>query len=335
MFVLFFILSGFFNGSPFLLWAAEGESGTPDVLKEPGRTWIWGTKTEILRFGFGYYGFTGDSSWRISFPENYGRGGSTLEFREQKGGMPFFSLEISHLQGRFSLHLQGGKGRLSGGNGNDTDILRGMTYYQSRFKTSAETAYWSADLRTAFHLSGSSGWVLIPFLGWQHHQDEFRMVNGAWTCLYGQTTEVPFEGLDSRYTFRWDALRLGLMGEADLTATNPQGVVPLRMTGHLALFPFVRYRGSGIWNLREDFKKDPSFTHEADQGGLLGVDAGLSLVYRPLPWWEWEGGGRLFYCSVHSGKDRTYFSNGTTVEINLDEVQTFRVGVFLKMTGRF
>lgn len=322
-------------GGPVTLQADEGDDRSPIAAQEKVPSFVWGKEAEAVRLGLGYAVFGGESSWRIGFSDSYGRSASTLDFNDQRGGLSLFSLEISHPRGRVSVSLEGGLGHGSGGKGTDTDFLGGMTYFQSRFETSAETTYWVFDLRTSFSSLSEKRWVLSPFLGWVHYTDEIRLCNGAWTRLYGQSVERPFSGLDSRYTFQWDAFRLGLKGEGDLTTPNPQGIASFRLNGHLALFPFARYRGTGIWNLRDDFKQDPSFSHEAGQGGLLGVDAGLSLVYRPLPWLEWEGGGRLFYFYINSGKDKTYFSNGATVEIDLEEVMTFRAGVFVKMTGRF
>jgi|GEM_PF-2136251 len=335
-FLLILFLFGFlFFGGISSLQGAEGEDRPKDNQQEEVRSIRWGADREIVRFGLGYYGFSGESSWRIGFTDTYGYGASTLAFKDQKGGMALFSLEIAHPQGKVAVGLQGGTGRIRGGGGTDTDFLNGSLYFQSRFETSGDAAFWAVDLRTAWTTPISPRWVIQPFLGWVHYRDEMRLSNGVWTTLYGRMTDRPFAGLDSRYTFCWDALRLGLIGEGDLAAPDPRGVVPFRLTGHFSVFPFVHYRGSGIWNLREDLRQDPSFTHEVDQGGLLGVEGALSLVYRPLPWLALEGGGRLFYGYARSGRDRTYFSNGTIGEADLEEVQTFRIGFFLQMNGRF
>ena len=52
---------------------------------------------------------------------------------------------------------------------------------------------------------------------------------------------------------------------------NPRqpGINPFRLKTHLALFPYMQYEGQGVWNLRDDFRQDPSFSHEADNFGVI------------------------------------------------------------------
>jgi hypothetical protein len=172
-------------------------------------------------------------------------------------------------------------------------------------------------------------------LGWQHYEDRLEMSHGWWTQLYGEGTQIEILGLDSRYDFTWDALRIGIKGKFDLIEGAHPETPLLKIKSHLALFPYIKYRGRGVWNLRDDFEKDPSFIHEADTAGILGLDGGISLVYKPLRHLEFEGGGRLFYFYAESGRDRTYFSNDAIVDVTLEEARTLRTGLFLKITGRF
>ena len=161
------------------------------------------------------------------------------------------------------------------------------------------------------------------------------MTNGTWTTLSGVATNVPFAGLDSRYDFTWDALRIGIKAQRDLFNNPEVKKQALSLKGQLALLPYIHYQGRGKWNLRDDLKQDPSFIHEAEEIGVLGVDGSLSLVYRPLKFLELEGGGRIFYLYAQDGQDSTHFSNNTTANVTLDEAKVFRVGFFLQLIGRF
>jgi hypothetical protein len=93
--------------------------------------------------------------------------------------------------------------------------------------------------------------------------------------------------------------------------------------------------GRGVWNLRDDYKKDPSFSHEADNWGFLGMNGAISLVYQPLKFLEFEGGGRISYFYIQDGTDTTYFSDNTVYTSTLDEVKALQIGFFLQMTWRF
>ncbi|MEW6185020.1 MAG: hypothetical protein AB1585_04680 [Thermodesulfobacteriota bacterium] len=318
-----------------LLSAGQEANPVSNPIIEKKQSFVWGTPTETVHIGLGYLFSRSEGSWEISFPEESGLGRSILRFQEMRGAAPLAALDINHPRGLVSLSLEYSKGQLFNGQGTDTDYQSGDLYHRSRFDVDGETAFWLIDLQTAFSSAGKQRWVLKPFLGWQHYEDRLKMTNGCWTQLYGEATQIEILGLDSRYDFTWDALRIGAKGEIELLEGFHQRTRSLIIKSHLALFPYIEYRGRGVWNLREDFKKDPSFIHEADTAGILGLDWGLSLVYKPLKHLEFEGGGRLITFYAESGRDRTYFSNGAVVDVTLEEARTLRTGLFLKITGRF
>jgi hypothetical protein len=258
-----------------------------------------------------------------------------LEFKGISGGIPFVSLDIHHPNSYVSLSLQYGKSRGLTGDGTDSDYLSSGLFQRSRFDLSEETTFWTADIQTTFAFTSQPRWAFMPFIGWQHYQENITMTNGRWTTISGRDTDTPFAGLDSRYDFNWDALRVGIKGEALLVKTHQSGINPLRLKTHLAILPYMHYKGRGVWNLRDDLKKDPSFSHEADNFGFLGMDGAISLVYQPLKYLEIEGGGRISYYYVQDGTDTTYFSNNTVADVTLDEAKALQIGFFLKVTGRF
>jgi hypothetical protein len=317
----------------FSVEAAEEDLSTSSTEKTKSLT--WGRPSNIVDIGLGYLFSMNTCSWAISFPDQNGRGKSALDFKGMSGGMPIVSLDIKHPNSYVSLSIQYGKGQGSNGDGTDSDYLSNALYYQSRFDVSEETAFWTADIQTTFASTSNRRWVFTPFIGWQHNEENVTMTNGLWTTYDGKGTNTPITGLDSRYDFTWNALRVGIKGEWELTGASPSGIVPLRLKSQLALFPYMQYSGRGVWNLRDDYKKDPSFSHEADNWGFLGMNGAISLVYQPLKFLEFEGGGRISYFYIQGGTDTTYFSDNTVYTSTLDEVKALQIGFFLQMTWRF
>jgi hypothetical protein len=295
----------------------------------------WGRPSNLVDIGLGYLFFSSTCSWEISFPDQYGRSRSNLDFKGMSGSIPIVFLDIHHPNSYASLSLQYGKGQGLNGEGTDSDYLSSGLVHRSRFDVREETAFWTADIQTAFTFASKPRWVFKPFIGWQHYEENITMTNGRWTTLSGQATNTPISGLDSHYDFTWDALRVGIKGELELASARQSGINPLRLKTHLAIFPYMHYSGRGAWNLRDDLKKDPSFSHEADNFGVLGMDGAISLIYRPLKFLEFEAGGRMSYFYVQDGTDSTYFSNNTTANVTLNEAKALQIGLFLKITGRF
>jgi hypothetical protein len=326
--VLLVLQSAFFS-----VVAAE-EALSPST---PEKSWslTWGRPSNLVDIGLGYIFSSNTSSWEISFPDQKGRSRSALDFKGISGGIPFVSLDIHHPNSYASLSFQYGKGQGLKGNGTDSDYLSGGLSLRSKFDVNDDTTFWTADIQTNFSFTSLPRWVFKPFIGWQHYEENIAMTNGLWTILSGRDTNTPINGLDSRYDFNWDALRLGIKGEVALANNLQSGINPLRLKTHLALFPYMHYEGRGVWNLRDDLKKDPSFSHEADNFGVLGMDGAISLVYQPLKFLEIEAGGRMSYFYAQDGTDTTFFTNNTVARVSLDESKALQIGFFLQITGRF
>jgi hypothetical protein len=322
-----------FQSFNFSIYAAEEPSSS---TSPPSRKFLtWGQPSNVVDIGLGYLFYKSNSSWTISFPDQYGRGRSVLDFNDVSGGMPILNLDINHPNSFVSLSLQYGSGQNLAGDGKDSDYLNNGLYYQSRFDVSGGRAFWIADIQTTFSFSPPCRWVIKPFIGWEHFEEKLKMTDGFWTIYEGWGDSTPIFGLNSSYDFNWNALRMGVKGEMDFGTPRQSGINPFRLKTHLALFPYIQYEGRGVWNLRDDFRQDPSFVHKADNFGLLGLDGLVSFVYRPLKALEFEAGGRISYFYVQDGTDTTYFSDNSVVEVTLDEAKTFQAGLFFKITGRF
>jgi hypothetical protein len=317
-------------------FSAVAAEGTPSSSSPGwGKSLTWGRPSNLVDIGLGYLFSTSSTSWEISFPDQHGRSRSVLDFKEINGGIPIVFLDIHHPDSYASLSFQYGTSRGLKGEGTDSDFLSRRLDFKSRFDVSGETTFWTADLQTAFSFTSKPGLTFKPFIGWQHYSENLNLINGRWIIIENRENSTPIIGLDSHYDFNWDALRVGLKGDLDLANSRQPGISPLKLKAHLALFPYMRYRAEGVWNLRDEFRKDPSFSHEADNFGLLGMDGAISLVSRPLKFLEIEGGVRLSYFYVQDGTDTTFFSNNTVSKSDLDQAETLQAGLFIKITGRF
>lgn len=306
----------------------DGPAGDPAPIR-------WGRPSPVAELSLGTYASRGQNSWQIGFPTTTGSGRSVLEFKDLDGVVPLASLTLRHPRSLFGIHLQGASGTLSRGSGTDGDYLYGGLYLESRMDVSADLTFWSADVETTFSGFWGRPWYLKPFIGWQQQAEKLGMTNGQWTVIRGLPDRQPLYGLESRYEFHWEAVRLGLQGGMDLITLPEPGLRQLGLKASFAFFPYLRYRGEGRWNLRPDLKQDPSFVQEAEKTGWGGWDGLLGLYYRPWDILELEGGARAGYFKITDGNDTIYLSDDTPLAADLDRAESWRYGLYLKITGRF
>src|SRR3989304_1444606 len=145
-------------------------------------------------------------------------------------------------------------------------------------------------------------------IGYQKWREEITMTNG-----YQETggTLGPFSGLNSKYEFIWKSIRIGL--EGGLPAYKG-----FSFMGSAIFIPYTEYEGKGIWNLRTDFKQNPSFTHDAKGG--YGLQAEAAIAYYLYPAMDIKAGYRYWYIKSADG------SVGIT---QLNEAVSERQGFFL------
>lgn len=311
-----------------------GEKGTTPPAG-PVIQWTQLQSSNYLDIGMGYLFSRGTCSWEISYPDRSGRSKSSLDFTGNPSAIPFLFLDLKHPDSTLALSFQFGKGGTGGGEGADSDYTSESLHLRSEFDLAIDTLFWIIDIQSAYASPSYPRWVLKPFLGWQHYEEKVRMRNGRWTILYGVGSNQPLAGLGSRYDFNWDVLRLGIKGEVNLLQPVSPTIAQLKLKNTLAVFPLIHYRGKGTWNLRDDLNQDPSFIHEGDNLGFMGLDWGISLAFRPLEWLEFEAGGRLFYFSVQNGSNSTFFSNNTSAIVTLEEAKALRLGLFFQIMGSF
>ena len=145
--------------------------------------------------------------------------------------------------------------------------------------------------------------TLTPALGYRFDQQKLEDRNGyqAVDLLDGFTG--PFPGLDSSYQTEWHA------GIVDLGLS-------IRLNDRLELlaggsFAMGSYDGEAVWNLRDDFRQDPSFSHHADG---YGASARLGLRYALTESWFIHGMATYQTQWTNNGTESIYFRDG--VETN-------------------
>lgn len=246
-----------------------------------------------------------------------------------------------------SFDVAYGTGSIAGGKGTDTDRFvpnggAAFTFSESRNDLSGDVTLLSVTIyynNGRFADARRNRWgALVGFL---HYEDSLIMKNGFQTVseLFDASTPAspkvpigPLPGLNSTYDFTWDALKAGITREALLTKQ-------LRYEGVLALYPYVRYRGKGFWNLRAgndptDFRREPpNFTHEASSG--YGYEAALGLAYDLTDNFSLSAGYRYLYLYSSDGTDTTFFADGSSGTSILDWVAVTRQGAYAGAFYRF
>ncbi|HKZ46152.1 MAG TPA: hypothetical protein VJ202_02070, partial [Thermodesulfobacteriota bacterium] len=136
----------------------------------------------------------------------------------------------------------------------------------------------------------------------------------------------PFAGLNSTYEFIWKNYKIGLEGGLPI-------INGFFFKGSAIFIPYNQYDGKGIWNLRTDFRQDPSFTHKASGG--YGAEGEASLGFHIYNSLTAEIGYRYWYVKSGKGTDITFFSDGSVGITQFNEATSEREGFFLNVSYLF
>lgn len=150
-------------------------------------------------------------------------------------------------------------------------------------------------------------WQFTPKAGYAFHTQQFNTTKGFQTIpAFGR-----FSGLDSTYEGTWFGPWGGLGTRLVFTERFS---IQADMAYH-----WIDYEGTGKWNLRSDFQQPKSFTHDIEGGGIV---ASAVLRYQLTPDWiirlsaEYQD-----WLANSNGRDKTYFSDGSVGETQLNEVK--------------
>lgn len=150
-------------------------------------------------------------------------------------------------------------------------------------------------------------------LGGRIYRQRLRFTNGNQVVPdFG-----PFPGLNSDYKASWFGPVVGAGIDAAIPWTS------LYAHGYATFNP-AWYWGWGSWNLREDLKHDPSFTHRGFGYGTT-VLLKIAKYYGPL---ELHLGGRFLLYYAKDGTDNFRFANGEVLTRPFNEVITFSIALF-------
>lgn len=282
--------------------------------------------------------FIGEKTW-LSIGDNKWNIGGT-----KSGGPPNILSELEYLglestgyeifggiqEGNGVLSIGYGFGSLHDGIYRDSDYLRDNRqglFSLSTGKAEGDLYFWNIDYSFRLLTNGAEEILderyLNILIGYQEWHEKVTMTDGVQE--FGGTLG-PFSGLNSTYEFMWKIYRIGF--EGGLPIYKGFG-----LKGSAIFIPYNDYEGKGIWNLRTDFRQDPSFEHTASGGRGAQLEASLSFMAYP----ELSIGLGYRYWFIKSGKgdDITYFSNGAASITQFNEAVSERQGAFLDLTYTF
>lgn len=213
------------------------------------------------------------------------------------------------------VRLEGsiGYGWIYNGDNQDSDYVfdnRQGEFSRSHSDTDGDNVFdWSLGAGWQFNL-GDEAELLVDDLalvvlgGWSHNEQNLRDINGFQII----PATGSFAGLNSTYQARWDGPWLGI----ELTGRKYKFSFFGRFEYH-----WPQYDAEADWNLRDDFQHPVSFTHDADGEG---TKATLGIAYDLDKRWSIFLQTDVVAMDTNAGTDRTYFSDGSTGDTRLNNV---------------
>ncbi len=146
--------------------------------------------------------------------------------------------------------------------------------------------------------------ILTALAGYSRHELDLIITDGFQSI----PATGPFSSLHSSYWAEWDGPWAGFKLEGKKN----------RIFGAFRFeYHWADYYGSANWNLRSDFQHPKSFEHTADGYGLVFR---LAAGYHVTDRWTLDFCSDIQDWETNAGIDRTFFSNGLTMETRLNEV---------------
>ncbi len=250
---------------------------------------------------------------------------SDITLYEVEGGfMHYRPVDIANFQGGFQLDASVTYGETFDGDNQDSDyIFNNRQGEFSRSNNTGDRGYaigGEASLGYKIFLASGKkkmqGYAsgedystmslrLMPLIGYGWDKQQYEMNDGYQTI----PATGAFDGLSSEYTAWWRGPFAGLEAEMLLADRH---MLSVRGKYHR-----LQYDGEGIWNLRNNFKQNPSFQQVADDAEgtsfeakytyALGTSSSLTLGlgYKDR--------------KAEDGVDTTFFTDGTEVHTKLNE----------------
>jgi len=315
---------GFLIGKPDKMMAAidavhavkeSAKADTSLVRAKKADSWF---QTEFL-LSTGYR--VDDLDWNIAGDIN-GNNPNILSELEWEG-LESFQLKIANKTVFNQLFLLSGSlayGWIFDGENQDSDYLGdNRTFEFSRSNNNSDDGNMlDASFGLGWQLTfGRSDFIMAPVIGYSYHEQNLTMTDGYQTLSTPPITPDlgPFSGLDSTYETEWKGPFIGL----DFTfRTDEKSKITPEIETFISIeYHWADYYAEADWNLRTSFAHPKSFEHEADGHGIV-----FSAVIKFLLDYHWALNINLDYqnWSADPGADRTFFTNGTIAETQLNEV---------------
>lgn len=173
-------------------------------------------------------------------------------------------------------------------------------------------------------------WSVSSLIGYGLHQQKFNMVSGNQTIDTQSNTSGSIIGLNSTYKSLWRGPMVGLL--YDYTMSTIKDEPRMRIIAS-AYYHIVDFHGEGVWNLREDLAKDPSFKHNATGYGWE-VDGGFEynfsrnfLIGVDVSYGRW--------LADEDGVNMTFYSDDSVSAIKFNQIEWTNWTVATKFTWTF
>lgn len=164
---------------------------------------------------------------------------------------------------------------------------------------------------------------ITPNVGYLRQTQDIRVVNGVQVF----PDLGPFPGLNTQYDSVWSGAFAGVSGQFDIAG-------PLSLTFDFKYVPGLAFRSEAVWNLRADFRQDPSFRQSAEGNGKT-LDVGLSWAFGRDRSKVVTLGYTDTVFDATDGVDETFFSDGDIIAIRLNHVARRSHGWSLGFNWRF
>ena len=226
------------------------------------------------------------------------------------------------------------KGRILSGKNQDSDYLSDNRQDEfSRSNNSSDKGrVFDLSCGVGHRFSFQSGAIsLIPLLGYSLHKQNLTIADGNQTITWaGGPSLGHFNGLNSTYDARWKGPWVGV--DLQVISDRSQNFIQLAELIISLEYHWADYYAEADWNLRNDFAHPKSYEHEATGQGLMASMScnlkfnnkwGLMLNWDYLNW------------STASGTDRIFFSNSSTSETRLNEVNWSSTAIMSGISYKF
>ncbi len=228
-----------------------------------------------------------------------------------------------YFQPNWLLNFDFSYGHIFDGDNQDSDYFgNNRTLEFSRSNNSADKgSVIDASIHAGYQWSAQQNIYLIPKVGFSYHSQFFNMTDGFQTI----PARGAFSGLDSNYDATWMGPWVGIESQFKINQKFKMG---LNFEYHYAF-----YNATANWNLRADFAHPESFTHEAEGYGLVGNINGQYQVSNDLlltlsmKYQDWQ--------ADRNGVDKTFFSNGTSLETGFNGVNWKSFGANIGLAYQF